>query len=291
MIENEKEVVEQEVVETVEQEQFDDVEENEVEETEETSNNSVEEDDSEEEEVKVVEKEKENLRTLRLAKIKAEKELNDLRSFVEKNAKQQQQYQQPQYQPPQQQQPQPHYQPPQQQQPQYPQPIAIDDDAIVSGSDLNNQRLYYENLIKESNKGVEARIAAQEQQSRAAAAARALVNDHDDFFDVVTNDNLMLLKDEDPRLYNYLNNNQGDMYEQGKLSYKYIKMLGLHKDDMTTSIKNRISKNAKLPRSTSTISPQKNKSSLSSAASHAHRKMSEQEKKEQRRILNQILGT
>jgi len=291
MIENENEVVEQEVVEqdvveSVEQDQPEYEEEVETADSEEDS----EADSEEEVEAEVAEKkETEGWRSLRLAKIKAEKERDDLRSFVEKNtaANQQQQYQQQQYQQQVQQQQQPQMQ---QQQPQKPKPSVIDNDAIVSGSDLNNQRAYYENLINESNKKHDARFSSYDQKQSASDASRKLLDEHNDFFKVVTNDNLLLLKDEDPRLYDYLNSVQGNIYDQGKLSYKYIKMLNLDKEDTTIASKNRIKKNARYPRSSATINPQKSKSSLSGAASHANRKMSQQEKMDQRRKMKEILG-
>lgn len=105
-------------------------------------------------------------------------------------------------------------------------------------------------------------------------APKKLKNEHSDFDEVVTKENVDYLIKKEPELAAILRDTK-DIYKQGKMAYKFIKSLGIAKNGDVESMKQDASRNMAKPISPNAIS---NRNSVGDANAFARRMTPELQK-------------
>lgn len=124
--------------------------------------------------------------------------------------------------------------------------IGIDDDDIVDGKVV--KRLYHE--LKELKK-----FKSSYEQKEISSIPDRLKNKFSDFDQVVTQENIEKLKHSEPELYASITSGS-DLYAKGVSAYKTLKALGIVKDDLYVSQKEKVHANQSRPLSTQSIKGQ-----------------------------------
>ena len=84
-------------------------------------------------------------------------------------------------------------------------------------------------------------------EQRQKEAPDKLKREFSDFNEVVTTENVDYLINNEPEMAALLDKSKDDLYAQGKVAYKFIKNLGLHKKDSVEAMKQDASRNAEKP--------------------------------------------
>lgn len=115
---------------------------------------------------------------------------------------------------------------------------------------------------------MEETLRAQQQQSATVQAQALLKARHPDFDKIVSAENVAVLKELHPEIYQTLSSNN-DLYTTGSSAYTIIKNLGIHVEDVYEQDRAKIQKNVAKPKALATISPQRAESPLSQANAFA----------------------
>lgn len=137
-----------------------------------------------------------------------------------------------------------------------------DEDVNIGPDDLAEGK----HLSKMQNKmrKMEETLKSYQQQSATNQAQALLRSKHPDFEKVVSAENVAVLKELHPEIYQTLSSNN-DLYSTGSSAYTIIKNLGIHVEDVYQQDRAKIQANAIKPKSLATISPQRGESPLSQA--------------------------
>ncbi len=143
--------------------------------------------------------------------------------------------------------------------------ITYNDDDLVEGKHLKNQRKQFDKelvTIKEELK--EHRRVSTERMIDSQ-----IRNEYPDFYKVVTEENIKTLREMDPHLAYSLHSNP-DMMSKAVSTYRQIKQLGIVQTDNYQAQKAKAHSNSSKPRSTASLSPQEGDSPLSRANAFAN---------------------
>lgn len=200
----------------------------------------------------------ENMRALREARERAERERDELIRILQMQQLQQQS---------QQKQPEPE-----------PENLEIQDDALVEGKHVRQmhkkiqelERRVQENLSRTAESMTEARIKTS----------------YPDFDKVVSSENIELFKQQYPELAQTLHST-ADLYSKAVSAYTLIKQFGIYKDPVFENDRQRALKNANKPRPLASVSPQQSDSPLSRANAFASGELTEEMKAQYRKEMYQ----
>jgi hypothetical protein len=204
----------------------------------------------------------ENMRNLREAKLRAERERDEL--LRERNEFLQRQ-----------QQPAP--------EPEEDYNIAIHPDDIPEGKHLLKINKRFQKMEREYQE----RLNNYERQASMLAAESQLRIKYPDIDKVINAETIAMLKEQEPELAASVNANP-DIYSKSVAVYKMIKRLGIHKDPETLQAQAQLYQNNQKPRNSSAVSPQKAESPLSQASAYGAgltKEMKEQARRELAAIL------
>ena len=112
-------------------------------------------------------------------------------------------------------------------------------------------------------------IKSYQQQSSFSSAEAKLKMQYPDFDQVVTKENVELLKQTEPEMASSLLAGS-DIYAKGISAYKLIKNLGLYKEDKYAQDRQMAAENAAKPRSTASVGVQSGQTPLSQANAFAN---------------------
>lgn len=170
----------------------------------------------------------ENIRALREAKLKAERERDDILRYVQEM----QQKQQP-------------------KEPEEDLDIRLDPEDYAEGKHL----LKLTKRMQKIEKDYQDRLANYEKQAAVLAAESQLRVKYPDIDSVINAENIAALREMEPELAASLHVNP-DIYSKSVAAYKLIKKLGIHKDTPDLYAQGAASVNAKRPRSSAAIAAQ-----------------------------------
>lgn len=141
-----------------------------------------------------------------------------------------------------------------------------DEDINLAPDDLAEGK--HLSKMQQKLKRMEQALVAQQQQATTAIAQTKLRTKFPDFEKVVSAENVEVLKELHPEIYQTLSANN-DLYSTGSSAYTIIKNLGIHVEDTYESDRAKVQQNAAKPKSLATISPQRGESPLSQANAFA----------------------
>jgi len=186
----------------------------------------------------------ENLRYLREAKERAEREREEAIRYAMQLKSQ-------------------YEQPKQQQEIEEEDDIQIGQDDLAEGKHLKSLNKKYKDLKKELSNYKQ--ITAQQQQEHQLALTESkLRSKYPDLDSVLSSENLDKLKNQHPEVFHTISSNQ-DIYSKGVAAYTMIKNLGINKEDSYLSEKAKAQINSVKPKPMNSISPQRGNSPLSQA--------------------------
>ena len=133
------------------------------------------------------------------------------------------------------------------------------DDDFVEGKHLKREIESIRNQLKNY-----------ESQSIQQTDEIKLKSKYSDFDQVVNSETLERLKDEDPDFAEIIATSQGSLFSRGSSTYKRIKDMGIYVEDNHQQEKEVAQKNASKPKSVNSISPQRGDSPLSMANAFAN---------------------
>ncbi len=139
--------------------------------------------------------------------------------------------------------------------------LNIDPDSLVEGKHLKR----YDKKFKE----MQDKLRSYEQQSSITSIDMRLKAKYPDLDKVVSQDNLLALRQDYPELAATLNANT-DLYSKAVSAYTLIKKLGIDVEDTFVEDKIKAQKNAAKPRPLASVSPQQAESPLSRANAFAN---------------------
>jgi hypothetical protein len=222
----------------------------------------------EEQQAQQASQKEENIRALREAKIRAERERDQLmreREEYQRYLAYQQQMQQ-------------------QMQPQEDYNINIAADDIAEGKHLHkiNKRL------QKMEQDYQQRLQVYEQQAAALAVESRLRVQFPDIDKVINAENIAYLREHEPEFAMSLNANQ-DLYSKSVAAYKIIKKLGLHAEPEDLQAQAQYYQNVRKPLPSNAISVQQKTSPISQASAYGAG-LTKEMKAQARRELAEILG-
>lgn len=150
-----------------------------------------------------------------------------------------------------------------QQAPQQQQEAPVDDDVNLNPDDL----VEWKHVQKKMRK-LEDQLRSYQQQTSVTTVEARLKYQYNDFDQVVSADNIELLKASYPELAQTLNDSK-DLYAKAVSAYTLIKKLGINAEEYTQD-KQMAQKNAAKPRPLTSVSPQQGSSPLSKANAFAN---------------------
>lgn len=142
--------------------------------------------------------------------------------------------------------------------------LGLDDESLVEGKHLKE-------LVKEI-KNLRSTVKNYEKQSQKNAHETLevkLQTQFPDFNKVVTNENLVQLREINPDLADAILANK-DQYKQAKLAYDMVKQLGIYKEDVFVQDRITAQKNHSKPRPLSSISPTQSDNPMSKVNAFAN---------------------
>lgn len=139
--------------------------------------------------------------------------------------------------------------------------LNIDPDSLVEGKHLKR----YDKKFKD----MQDKLRSYEQQSSITSIDMRLKAKYPDLDKVVSQDNLLALRQDYPELAATLNANT-DLYSKAVSAYTLIKKLGLDVEDTYEEDRLRAQKNAAKPRPLASVAPQQSESPLTHANSFAN---------------------
>lgn len=142
--------------------------------------------------------------------------------------------------------------------------IEVDDDSLIEGKHLKE-------LVKEI-KNLRHTVKGYEQKHKSTdmhTLEMRLQSQYPDFNKVVTQDNLVQLREMNPDLADSILSNK-DQYKQAKLAYEMVRQMGIYKEDKHTVDRIIAQKNATKPRPLSSIAPTQSDSPISKANAFAN---------------------
>ncbi len=134
--------------------------------------------------------------------------------------------------------------------------ISIGDDDLAEGKHLKK--------IQQEVKRLKQEAEQYKQQTTLTQTEIKLKSQYPDFDKVVSSDNIEMLRITYPELATSINATP-DLYAKAVSAYTMIKQLGIHKEDVFSSDKERVLRNAAKPKPLAAVSPQKGDSPLSHA--------------------------
>lgn len=137
----------------------------------------------------------------------------------------------------------------------------INADDYVEGKHLNK--------VGKELRALKEQLKTYQQQSAQSITEAKIKAAYPDFNKVVNQDNIEILKDSYPELYNTINSST-DLYSTAVSAYTLIKKLGIHQEDTYVQDKALVLKNAAKPRPLASVSPQQGDSPLSKANAFAN---------------------
>jgi len=183
-----------------------------------------------------------NHRALRKLKEAAEKERDEFRQQLEDMQRRQQTIQD------------------QPQQKEEPKDFLIDPDDIVEGKHLS--------AVDRKVKKLEEQLRSYQQQSSVATIETRLKTEHQDFDQVVTQENIEILRTAYPELATAIASSS-DLFSKGKAAYTLIKKFGIHQTGMHAPNVDKVKQNLAKPVPTSSLAPQSGESPLTKANAFA----------------------
>ena len=156
----------------------------------------------------------------------------------------------------------------------------IEEETVLNPDDLVEWR-----HVQKRFKNMEDQLKSYQQQSTLSSTEIALKNKFNDFDQVVTYENIEILRTLEPEIAESISSNQ-NLYNKGAAAYKAIKRLLEEKDTLN---KEKAVQNMQKPRPSNTASPQYGDSPLSKANSFGKR-MTEERRKEVYQEMKRILG-
>jgi hypothetical protein len=155
--------------------------------------------------------------------------------------------------------------------------ITIGDEELVSGKDIKK-------YVKSITTKYDQQLNSLREQSRADAAASRLKGQYSDFDEVVSRENIKMLKTLYPEEH-YLITSNPDIYAKGKAAYNMIKNFGIaqaHEEQVNPDIDRRLQENKVKPRSAASAAGKTGDTPLSRVEDYDRRILTE-ERKEQLR--------
>lgn len=134
-------------------------------------------------------------------------------------------------------------------------------DSIVEGKHLSK--------MHKKLKQMEQKFEQYQKQSAETIVETRLKAQHPDFDNVVTRDNIELLRTNYPELANLINSST-DLFAQGQSAYTLIKKLGIQPDETYRADVEKAQKNAAKPKSLASIGAQQGDSPMSRANAFAN---------------------
>jgi hypothetical protein len=142
--------------------------------------------------------------------------------------------------------------------------MGIEDESLVEGKHLKQMVREIKNL-KQTVKQYE----KQTRQSSQETMDVRLKSQYPDINKVLTKENIELFRDMNPDLADTINHNP-DMFKKASLAYQMIKQYGIYKEDNFASERAVAQKNAAKPRPLAAVSPQQGESPMSKANAFAN---------------------
>lgn len=137
----------------------------------------------------------------------------------------------------------------------------VNADDYVEGKHLNK--------VGKEIRALKEQLKSYQQQSAQSITEAKIKAAYPDFNKVVNTDNIEMLKDSYPELYNTINSST-DLYSTAVSAYTLIKKLGIHQEDVYVQDKAMALKNAAKPKPLASVSPQQGDSPLSKANAFAN---------------------
>lgn len=162
--------------------------------------------------------------------------------------------------------------------------INVNPDDLVDGKIALKLSRKLQKIEKEQQE----RISKYEQQLAAITAEAQLRAKYPDIDNVINQDNLQLLKEEEPELFDTVMEKK-DIYTKSVAAYKLIKKLSLEKNPVVQENRARVQQNLSKPRSAASLSPQSVESPLDKANAYANG-LTKEMKEQARRELAAIIG-
>jgi hypothetical protein len=159
----------------------------------------------------------------------------------------------------------------------------ISDDSYVEGKGFKK----YVRSLKQEIKDTRAELQQQRERMANDQAEFRLKTEFNDFYDVVTKDNIEKLASKKPSLYKTIMSNK-DVYDQGYAAYEMIKNSGILEDRSAYEDQDRrLEQNKSRPRSAATASPQANENPLQRVGEYDRRILTEDRKEQLRRQVEE----
>lgn len=158
----------------------------------------------------------------------------------------------------------------------------IADDALVEGKHINRNMRQQKAQIQ----AMRDELNAYKQQSSEAIAVAQIKAQYPDFDKVVTPDNIELFNTLEPEIAQSLGEVK-DKYRQAVSAYKAIKKFGIYRDEKMEADRTRALQNVAKPRPLASVNPQQGDSPLSKANAFANGEMTSELKEQLRREMFQ----
>ena len=124
--------------------------------------------------------------------------------------------------------------------------------------------------LKREVEAIRKQLKNYESQATQLADEARLKSKYSDFYKVVTSEAIDRLKDDDPEFAETIAMSQSSLYARGSSTYKRIKELGIYIEDTHSREKEIALKNAAKPKSVNSVSPQRGESPLTMANAFAN---------------------
>jgi len=203
-----------------------------------------------------------NIRRLRQAKEKVERERDEALRYIEEVRRQQAQ---------------------KPAEPEEDYSLELDPSDLAEGKHLLKMNRRIEKMERESLE----RSRRYEQQSQAAMAESQLRVKYPDIDKVINPDSIAALREEYPELAESINSNN-NTYSKAVAAYTMIKRLGIHKDEVSTEGEALLRRNNSRPRASASIAPNASENALDHA--HSYGALTKEMKAQALKELNDVLG-
>jgi len=137
--------------------------------------------------------------------------------------------------------------------------LGVRDDELVEGKHFGKVAQEFKNIRRELREAKEALI-----QSKNMSIETKLKAGNPDFDKVVTKENMNILAELDPEMYEVIQNSP-NLYAKAKTAYNQIKKYGIYTEDNYLPDKEMAQRNSNKPRPSASISPQQGATPLSRA--------------------------
>jgi len=163
--------------------------------------------------------------------------------------------------------------------------LSIEDDALAEGKHVR----HVNKAVREQQKQIrelQKQLQSYQAQSSESIIEAKLKAKYSDFDDVVSLKNIETLRDEYPELALMISSTP-DLYAKGASAYSIIKQYGIHKDPVIDRNREVALRNMAKPRPLSSVNPQQGDSPLSKANAFANGEFTQEMKEQLRREMMQ----